>query len=288
MFKTSNTIYHKLTEKEQAVSEQYQLQFFKFNGLEIPFSPLWKKVAINLSGGADSACLTYLLCQIIQNNNFDCKIDVITHVRCWTTRTWQQPISMDVYNKLKNMFPNIIGNRHENFITPELEHGVSGNVFRDLVYTDLMRSGDQVSVYGFNEYCFYKHNISAIFNATTHNPENTDFPKKMQNREKTAEEGELRDLIIEKQGTFICHPFRFVDKSFVIAQYYLNNIVDLLNATRSCEGDIANSVIKQVVKSHKDYTPGMKVPECNTCFWCLERKWAFSKLDETMEKLKNE
>jgi hypothetical protein len=108
---------------------------------------------------------------------------------------------------------------------------------------------------------------------------------KMKEREKPASEGELLDLIIHNDGGFLCHPFRFVDKSWIVAQYYYFDIVDLFNLTRSCEGDVTHKNIKGVVPSYKDYTPGMVIPECGTCFWCLERNWALSKLDETLEKL---
>jgi hypothetical protein len=31
----------------------------------------------------------------------------------------------------------------------------------------------------------------------------------------------------------------------------------------------------------------MEVPECGSCFWCLERDWAKEQLEETLDKLKN-
>lgn len=284
MFEDSNNIYKKLTAKQQQIAKDFVLH--KIHGLEIPFFKKWKKIGINLSGGADSACLTFLLCKIISENNYDCKIDVITHVRCWNTRPWQGPISVDVFNKLKNMFPNIINQRHENFIAPILEFGASGPIFPNIDNT-AMHSGDQVSVSGFNEYCFYKHNIDAIFNATSQNPSGTDFPKKMLDREKLAKDGEIRDLVIFDSGKFICHPFRFVEKSWIIAQYHLFGITDLLETTRSCEGDVNAKHIKEKIPNLSSYQLGSKVPECGTCFWCLERNWANSKLEETLEKIKN-
>lgn len=285
MFEDSNAIYTKLNDIEQTIADAHEIQLFRINGLDIPFSNKWKKVGINLSGGADSACLTYLLCKIISENNFDAKIDIITHVRCWTTRPWQQPISVLVYEKLKEMFPNIISDRYENFIAPELEHGVTGYIYEDPVYKR-WHSGDQLSVYNFNKYVSYRYKFDAIFNATSKNPP-IDFPKKMDNREKDAKDGETRDLVISTEGQFLCHPFRFVDKSWIIAQYHLFGIVDLLNITRSCEGDVTAKAIKETISSYREYIPGMKVPECGTCFWCLERNWATSKLDETLEKIKN-
>jgi hypothetical protein len=284
MFEVSNSIYHNLDEKEQLILEKYQVKFFKFNGLEIPFSPLWKKIAINLSGGADSTCLTFLLCKIIEEQSYDCKIDVITHVRCWETRPWQQPISLLVFNKLKELYPNIINNRNENFIAPELEHGVTGYIYKDIRFNK-DRSGDQLQVNSYNNYCAYKNGYSAVFNATSANPPGTDFSKKMQDRDKSAEEGSITDLLMSSEGKFLSHPFRFVNKAWIIAQYYYYGLTDLLETTRSCEGDVTHKVIKQVVSNYKEYSPGIKVPECNTCFWCLERNWAFTKLTETLDNL---
>lgn len=284
MFNESNNIYKNLVDNQKDISKNFVLH--RIHGLDIPFSINWKKIGINLSGGADSACLTFLLCKIISENNYNCTIDIITHIRCWNTRPWQQPVSIDVFNKLKEMFPDIINQRHENFIAPILEHGASGLLFSNIDNT-AMHSGDQVSVSGFNEYCFYKHNLDAVFNATSQNPSGTDFPKKMLDREKLAKDGQIRDLVISDSGKFICHPFRFVEKSWIIAQYYLFEITDLLESTRSCEGDINAKLIKEKVSSLQKYTSGMKVPECGNCFWCLEREWAHSKLEETLEKIKH-
>lgn len=285
MFEDSNNLYRDLSEPNQLVAKEYDMKLYRFSGLDIPWSPRWKKIAVNLSGGADSCCLTVLLCKIIEKYQYDCKIDIITHVRCWTTRPWQQPISLMVYDKLKEMYPNIIDKRHENFIAPELEHGVTGYIYTDPKFNK-EHSGDQLQVSSFNAYCGFKNKFDAIFNATSLNPPGTDFPKKMMDREKTAKEGVTSDLIIF-DGGFLCHPFRFVDKSWIIAQYYKYKITDLLKLTRSCEGDVTHPVIKDVVSNYKDYTPGMDVPECGSCFWCLERNWALSKLTETLEKLKN-
>ena len=286
MFEESNAIYTKLSEIEQAIADNHNVQLFRINGLDIPFSSTWKKVGINLSGGADSACLTYLLCKIIKENNFNTKIDVITHVRCWTTRPWQQPIGLRVYEKLKAMFPNIISHRYENFIAPELEHGVTGYIYEDPVYKR-WHSGDQLSVYNFNKYVSYRYNFNAIFNATSKNPP-IDIPKKMDNREKDAKDGETRDLIISTEGQFLCHPFRFVDKSWIIAQFHYFGIQDLLNLTRSCEGDVTHKKISPEIPDYLSYRPEMEVPECGSCFWCLERNWAKEQLEETLKKINHE
>ena len=35
------------------------------------------------------------------------------------------------------------------------------------------------------------------------------------------------------------------------------------------------------------YIEGMTIPTCNTCWWCNERQWAESRVEETIEKIKN-
>ena len=56
--------------------------------LDIPMGREWSNIAVNLSGGADSACLAMILCNIIQANGFSIKLNAISYVRCWATRPW--------------------------------------------------------------------------------------------------------------------------------------------------------------------------------------------------------
>ena len=62
-------------------------------------------------------------------------------------------------------------------------------------------------------------------------------------------------------------PFVHTMNDKIIKQYYENDITDLLNITRSCEGEFENI-------TYKTYMPGQFVPTCNNCFWCKEREWA--------------
>jgi hypothetical protein len=68
-------------------------------------------------------------------------------------------------------------------------------------------------------------------------------------------------------GKVSCHPFRFVDKSWIYKQYQRLDILDLYNQTRSCEGEFDEI-------TYETYTPGQYVPKCGNCFWCSERTWA--------------
>ena len=59
-----------------------------FMTVEIPFNTSWKNVGIAVSGGADSALLAYLVCNLAKKSNST--IHIINHIRCWKTKPWQQ------------------------------------------------------------------------------------------------------------------------------------------------------------------------------------------------------
>jgi len=254
----------------------------RFNHLDIAFNSSWKRVGVNLSGGADSALLTYFLCTIIEKHNLETKIDVITYQRCWETRPWQGYISKQVFQWFKDRFPNIIENRITTYIPPELEHGVIGPIIHG-------RSGDQIIVGSFNKFAAWENKHDAVFNATSKNPDATRADR-MTNRDKDADQGIPEDVWVYsgKVNAVMAHPFRFVKKDWIVAQYHLYNITDLYYNTRSCEGDIEqHEIIKEVCGSFKDYKPGMEIPECKQCWWCEERDWADSRLDDMVKEIKN-
>ena len=68
-------------------------------------------------------------------------------------------------------------------------------------------------------------------------------------------------------GRYAVHPFRFVEKDWIIKQYKRLEIEDLLNTTRSCEGEFENI-------NYRTYIKGQVVPTSGVCFWCKEREWA--------------
>lgn len=270
MFEENNKLYKNLN-----------VLITKVNQLDIPFDISWQRIGVNLSGGTDSALLTYLLCKIIEENKLATKIDIITYTRCWTSRPWQGYISEQVYNKLKTMFPNIIENRHTAFIPPELEHGAIGNILDN-------RSGDQIIVGSFNSYISWEKKFDAVFNATSKNYDDS-REDRMLNRDKDAENGNLLDVWYKKSSQVVfCYPFKFVKKDWIIANYYLYNILDLFSLTRSCEGDIKwNEIINRYCEDFTKYVPGMYIPECHDCWWCKEREWAHSRVENIIKEINN-
>jgi 7-cyano-7-deazaguanine synthase in queuosine biosynthesis len=74
-------------------------------------------------------------------------------------------------------------------------------------------------------------------------------------------------------GRVASHPFRFVDKAWVLQQYKNLDIMELFKITRSCEGEFAGI-------DYTTYKPGQEVPICGECFWCKEREWAIKNVIE--------
>src|SRR6056300_807154 len=112
--------------KNNSFYDNLDIDCIRVSHLDIPIDSNWSNIAVNLSGGADSALLAYILCKYIEQKQLEIKIDIITYQRCWETRPWQGFVSFQVFSWLKQKFPEIINRRHLQFIPPELEHGVAG------------------------------------------------------------------------------------------------------------------------------------------------------------------
>jgi len=139
-------------------------------------------------------------------------------------------------------------------------------------------SGDQIEIDSFNKYIVYREKLNATFNATTLNPSSKDFISRLvteqpPKRSRSIKDGNIDDLIFKKNNYYECTPFVFTEKDVVIKYFYLYDKLNLLNTTRSCEGNIFHLNIK-----FEDYVDDMDIPICNHCFWCKERNWAIEKI----------
>jgi hypothetical protein len=230
--------------------------------VNIPFDKNWKNLAISLSGGADSALLAYLVCDLAKDN--DVTIHIINHIRCWKTRPWQQYDGERVYNWLRQRFYVTKFIKHVNFIPPDLEHGSVGPNLTDEYGKRV--SGDNIEKRAFAEYVCHKENCEVYYNGVTRNPRLKLFNGMIERDIDPTEENKHLEYMIH-MGRVASHPFRFVDKSWVMSKYKELNLQELLDITRSCEGEFEGI-------NYKTYTPGQYVPVCNECFWCKERSWA--------------
>ena len=87
---------------------------YNVSGVYIPLDNSWKNIGIGMSGGVDSTLLVYILCTLIEKHNLDISVHVLSHVRMWKLRPWQKSINLNVFNYIKNRFPNINFKRYEN------------------------------------------------------------------------------------------------------------------------------------------------------------------------------
>lgn len=262
----------------ETIKSIYQSSIYKnilqeIDGVIFPFSDQWKNIGISVSGGADSALMSVLLCSIISQSRCDTKVHIITNVRCWKTRPWQQHNSMDVYNWLRSAFPKLEFKRHENFIAPDLEWSSIGPNITD-EYGKL-KSGNQIELRAHAEYVAHKEKLNAWYCGVTKNPDK-EFDHRLVDRDviiDTLSDATLDRLIKPHMGGFACHPFTYVQKDWIVAQYKKLGIMDLFNLTRSCEGDKETYPEIFGDLDYKTYKVGSPVPVCGKCFWCNERKW---------------
>lgn len=224
--------------------------------MELFLNPNWKKIGISISGGADSALLSFLIC-----SNTDAEIHFTNQIRLWRTRPWQEYVADQVIDWFRKRFKNNFY-VHRNLIPPELEWADKGPSIID-EYGKL-KSGNQIILRSHNEYIAHKYKLDALYGGINRNPD-----IEIEGSLKDRDHGHIPPYYVHN-GISICHPFVYTRKDWIIKQYYENNIEDLLEITRSCEGEFEGL-------DYKTYVSGQHVPICGKCFWCKERNWAVEK-----------
>lgn len=219
--------------------------------MELYLKDSWKKIGISLSGGADSALLSYL---ILKETNAD--IYFTTQIRMWKTRPWNRYVAQDVVSWFKKNFNNKI-EHIQGFIPPEMEE--PNTTFIKDEYGDL-KPGNRIILRAHNEWVAHTYKLDAWYAGVTKSPE--DIPGGPVERYA----GGL-PLKMKHMGIDICHPFVHTSKDWIVKKYKQENILDLFNLTRSCAADMKGL-------DYTTYTPGQVVPTCRECFWCKEREWA--------------
>jgi hypothetical protein len=258
---------------------KYVNSIIKYGSVEFPILTNWRNIGISLSGGADSALLAYLICS---STSHTANIHILTNIRMWKTRPWQKYNALDVYNWLEERFPDHKFTMHQNFIPPDLEWGDKGPNITD-EYGKL-KSGNQIILRSHAEYIAFRYGLDAWFAGVNKNP-SEDFKGKLNDRDIKPTE-DLTPLIREHMGVTVCHPFIYTTKDWIIKQYHEHDIKELLDLTRSCEGDKTHYPEIFGNLDYKTYIPGQAVPECGKCFWCKEREWAIKQYDEHSEDIK--
>lgn len=217
----------------------------------IPFKQSWKRIGVSLSGGADSALLAYLL---LHNSN--AQFYFTTQIRMWKTRPWQRYVALDVVNWFREKFPNNIVHL-ENFVPPEMEEPNTTYITDEYGRS---KPGNRIILRAYNEYVAHTYKLDAWYAGVNLNPKEN-FQGALKDRNTATIPVQL-----EHMGIPVIHPFVNVQKDWIIRQYLNYGIGDLLEITRSCEGEFDGL-------DYTNYKPYQPVPVCGTCFWCKEREW---------------
>ena len=219
--------------------------------MNIKINPLWKRIGISLSGGADSALLAYL---VLKNTNAD--VYFITQVRMWKTRPWQRYVAKDVVSWFQEHFNNRI-EHIEGFVPPEMEEPNTTYITDEY---GKEKPGNRIILRAHNEYIAHTHKLDAWFAGVNKNPD-IHIPGALEERNNG-----ILPLHTVHMGVDVYHPFVYTAKDWIIRQYMKHEIGELLEITRSCEGEFKDI-------DYTTYIPYQKVPTCGECFWCKEREW---------------
>ncbi len=221
------------------------------DGVEIPLNKDWQRIGISLSGGADSALLAYF---IMENTSAD--IYFTTQIRMWKTKPWQEYVARDVVHWFRRRYQNRI--KHlTNFVPPEMEEPNTTYITDEY---GKLKPGNRIILRAYNEYVVHKYKLNAWYAGVNLNPQ-----EPLEGAPVDRNTAIISPVLIH-MGIPVHHPFVNVQKDWIVRRYIENNINDLFNITRSCEGEFKNL-------NYTNYTPYQTVPTCGTCFWCLEREW---------------
>ena len=232
----------------------------KTQSIDFDIPEEYKKVAVNCSGGADSAILLLLTIDfLMKNNRDDTTVSVLTCGNDFKDR-WNPRKAADVIN----------------FV---IEHTGFKNF--DMHYSYYRDIQDDKYFHEIEDALFADERIDLLLSGITSNPLSSDTSvenasgvtinlmddaldiRNVQNK-KTP-----KAMRIRNRGTMQAFymPFQNVDKKLVAGIYDLYGVTDtLLPLTRSCEA---------VPDPDKTFDPDFEKTPCGDCWWCLERKWAF-------------
>lgn len=217
----------------------------------------YKDLGFNLSGGADSALLLYLLVKQIRHNNLDVNIHVITGSYAFRGYSTQRA-----------------SNRVLEFILDKFQaHDVIKTNYQ--FYKDLRRDDDFHQIW---DDWWRSKRIDLMVNAITSMPKDLDAtvvnargievklyedPDAPTSRFAFDNNLTLQFKAQPYKSDAAWHPLINVDKKFVHHLYTEFKLLeDLYPLTYSCESRTPDNCNNFTI-------------HCNDCWWCLERKWAF-------------
>ena len=217
------------------------------------------KIAVSLSGGADSAILFYHACDVLSDRTFI----------PWSGYDTRRPDSIfyaiEVYSFIKKSYPNVN-------ILPlhKFEYTTVPGQFQNTKEWSWQKDPKSVAHHNEEVKLWKKHNYTITLNGMTSNP--PDEAIKEYKMDVDTGHGvieprrSVRDRPHFKMGNMpkraVYSPFVQEDKSYVKMMYEKYGVLDtLFPLTASCIG-------------FPHETDNGQKP-CRNCVWCKERLWAF-------------
>lgn len=206
-----------------------------------------KKICINISGGADSAMILWMLIQYCEKFIPDAEIHVITSanpIKGWYNANW----STRVLDKVLQITGTNLIKSHYTFYS-----------------TDQIRSEIDEAERSIKKL----HDITFTIHGTTQNPSLDTPGLEDGGRFAKRDPGHSVPIIEEyENGITRWMPLIKVDKRMSVYLYeHFDLMEDLFPSTRSCE---------QEARHNKD-KPDWMITHCGECWWCRERHWAFGR-----------
>ena len=255
----------------------------------VHFNNYAKNNGIRLSGGFDSAVVLYLLAKTLSESTTVAEpvIHPFTIIRGnpteheMYTRVDVKPYVDKIIDYVRQKFPNVhITDSHTEYANfwwvHKFENGMNISSYSKMqeIVSNYFRwefgSGNLLRIKDNNYSAVPSNLLYCEYSGLTSNPPPEEVPQSdeahrdnIDNRTILPESLTVMHDDIEFPWSFIYEPFRNADKRipFWLAAKF-DVLDDILSITRSCEGDIWNT---------KNFTV-----ECNECWWCLERKWAYN------------
>lgn len=223
------------------------------NATYIPIGLSWKSIAIQVSGGLDSAMLLYLTAKTIKENNFDITI---------------RPVSVEIPTKAKSLSSarNVVKK-----VTELLNFNNMGEMIEAVMPLDQCKQPYKDAFLGQTVNNTLDQNICQFaFNGDTKNPP-PEIRGTFKNDDKRQTGRDNRQSIYS--GTYVASPHAFMDKKDIVELYVIHGLIDeLAPLTLSCDENI------ETITRRNMPTP------CRECWWCSERKYGFTANGFTAEK----
>jgi hypothetical protein len=202
-----------------------------------------KRIGIKLSGGADSAGISYMIFKTIHDKKLDTEVVIITTEH--NDKPYQRIYSNKVLVWLREEFPLVKVIAHISNNTDGMDYSDAQDIVLDRAY---------------NEFKIERH-----YNGITQNP-----PRELSEQFEEEGMGEFDDTrfghFAQWNGDYHhpgYRPFINTDKKGVASIYEQYNLLNtLFLETRSCE---------EVTLDFRKH--------CGKCWYCKEREWGFGKLD---------